>query len=35
VLTNETFKAEVLGRTPLRRIGDVNEVAGKLQSDVC
>eukprot|EP00802_Teleaulax_amphioxeia_P012546 Tamp_12589.p1 GENE.Tamp_12589~~Tamp_12589.p1 ORF type:complete len:191 (+),score=45.19 Tamp_12589:632-1204(+) len=28
VLKNEAFKAEVLGRTPMRRVGDVNEVAG-------
>ena len=27
VLKNETFKAEVLGRTPMRRVGRVQEVA--------
>lgn len=27
VLKNETFKDEVLGRTPMRRVGDVQEVA--------
>lgn len=27
VLKNETFKAEVLGRTPMRRVGDIKEVA--------
>jgi len=26
VLKNEAFKAEVLGRTPMRRVGDVREV---------
>lgn len=27
VLKNETFKAEVIGRTPMRRVGHVSEVA--------
>jgi len=28
VLKNESFKAEVLGRTPMRRVGEIKEVAG-------
>ena len=27
MLKNETFKAEVIGRTPMRRVGQVSEVA--------